>query len=476
MDPTLGDGAAFFNTTNNLEEYFSVADARAFDALGWDWLFSSVALDDFNLVSPPDGASIFALTPILDWSIATNATNYNVQLYFLAADYNSAEWVLLDEADTGVGTSYDVPSGLLERGRTYRWDVVAESPAGKRWSDVWYFTVAQLVPVPAPSPFLITNPPVSIDIAARNTAFTWELVDPELVSMYLVEIDTQATFQSPDLIKLAVFPPYPAPGEPLTELPPGLLRSGESYFCRVRAINGTGETFAGPVAAANFTVGSFPPEPFGLLYPGPGDRTPRDPRLQWQAAHDADNYDVEVASDSDFNDQVFSALEITGTDVKLPHGTLAPDTEYFWRARARNNAGTTRAEPLVQAFRTLPPRPGPFTLLDPPDDVILVSAAPILSFTGVTDPGGYFVVVDDDPDEGLSEVFAHTTDEFLALDPLPRGRLYHWSVTAYNAGGTRSGTPESSRFFIAAGDFDFNQDGARDLRDVAAYQRCYSVR
>jgi hypothetical protein len=94
-----------------------------------------------TLTSPVDGEIIWTTTPRLDWQ---DVTGYSVDYY----------WIEVCNAETGeqvVWTSsspsyYDVPSGTLNWGRTYRWHVTAHNPVDYGpWSEWRSFTVGDIV-------------------------------------------------------------------------------------------------------------------------------------------------------------------------------------------------------------------------------------------------------------------------------------------------------------------------------------------
>lgn len=59
--------------------------------------------------------------------------------------------------------------------------------------------------------------------------------------------------------------------------------------------------------------------------------------LEWNAVSDADTYEVQVSTESDFNSLVFERSDLTVTDVAI--GPLPDDAGYYWRVRAQNADG-----------------------------------------------------------------------------------------------------------------------------------------
>jgi hypothetical protein len=62
------------------------------------------------------------------------------------------------------------------------------------------------------------------------------------------------------------------------------------------------------------------------------------PTFSWQAASMANGYQLQVATDPGFNNQVVSATGLSGTSFTLL-SPLAPSTSYYWRVQAENNCG-----------------------------------------------------------------------------------------------------------------------------------------
>jgi uncharacterized protein YjdB len=59
--------------------------------------------------------------------------------------------------------------------------------------------------------------------------------------------------------------------------------------------------------------------------------------LSWEDSEFAQDYRVQLASDSQFTNIIFDQSEITGTSFPTPE--LSPLTQYFWRVRASNSEG-----------------------------------------------------------------------------------------------------------------------------------------
>ncbi|GFP29816.1 putative Ig domain-containing protein [Candidatus Hakubella thermalkaliphila] len=113
--------------------------------------------------SSPPGPRIDTLTPTLQWSAVPNADYY--ALGISVAPYGSGNLVYNPQRVSG--TSLTVPSGVLEPGKQYRWNMQAYNSAG--WSELSSILYFQTAPTPLQKP----SAPVSLGEAVDNTALSW---------------------------------------------------------------------------------------------------------------------------------------------------------------------------------------------------------------------------------------------------------------------------------------------------------------
>ena len=96
-----------------------------------------------TLISPPDGSTITTTTPTFTWNSVSTADYYG--LYISEPPYGPSHLVFDSEEDYGpiYGSSFtSLPSGILEDGVTYYWNMRAHNSAGwGGFSDSWHFTV-----------------------------------------------------------------------------------------------------------------------------------------------------------------------------------------------------------------------------------------------------------------------------------------------------------------------------------------------
>ena len=123
--------------------YWRVNATNVNGTSGWSsvWSFTTgdcggISVPDVpTLLSPSDGSTDTSCTPTLDWTDSAGATSYTVQLD-TETSYTSP---VVNESVSG--SSYTVPSGILDSYTTYYWRVNASNSAGTSgWSVVWSFT------------------------------------------------------------------------------------------------------------------------------------------------------------------------------------------------------------------------------------------------------------------------------------------------------------------------------------------------
>ena len=107
---------------------------------------------------------------------------------------------------------------------------------------------------------------------------------------------------------------------------------------------------------AGLTLSNDVPGPVTLSSPADGQAyVPVNPTLVWQPADQALEYDVEIATDADFANIVYSAtLEDVGHTVET---SLATSTPYYWHVRGTNTCGDGAFSPAFtfSTVELLPP-------------------------------------------------------------------------------------------------------------------------
>ncbi|MCW5980834.1 MAG: choice-of-anchor D domain-containing protein [Bryobacteraceae bacterium] len=202
------------------------------------------------------------------------------------------------------------------------------------------------------------------------------------------------------------------------------LTAGTTYYWQVVAKNGAGST-SSPVWS--FTTLAVPGAP-ALTAPANGATgVSVTPTLAWTAGSGATSYDVYWGTAPSPQN---IAPSFRGTSYLLTG--LFPETKYYWKVVARNEAGLTSSP--VWSFTT-PPPPGAPTLLSPTQGATGVSLTPTLNWTGggaATSHDVYFGKASSPP------LVTNTTATSYAPSGLAAGTRYYWKVVAKNGAGSKA--------------------------------------
>ena len=220
----------------------------------------------------------------------------------------------------------NVPSttiSFLEAGKVYYFRVAATNDVTEHFSTKGFYsgTVSALI---ATVPGAPTN--LSASSGVTEAYLSW--VAPsnnggQAISNYVVEYSTNASFASSFTATMAG-----------TSTTIGGLTNGATYYFRVRATNSVGTGANSPTASAYIANAPGAPTSFALNLSDMGAH------LTWAApASDGGapvlDYAVNYGTDPAFG--TFSTASTTATFLSL--GSLAPNTLYYFRVRARNTVG-----------------------------------------------------------------------------------------------------------------------------------------
>lgn len=182
-----------------------------------------------------------------------------------------------------------------------------------------------------------------------------------------------------------------------------------------------------------------------LVSPPDGDPgQPPDPTLEWAANGDAVDYLVEVATDDQFTDIVFSQTVADATTVEIDPPLAVNDT-YYWRVTANNGCGPGTPS-AVFSFSVLGPdlifANGFEELVDP--DIVL--SGPINHALGNTLAGTSInwisgEVIDDDPDPGYD----------INIYQNGSGLTIWWNYAPALSAGVASGSGSANLSVLASG-------------------------
>ena len=338
-----------------------------------------------TLVSPDEGESVSDTTPYLDWFTSAGGTvEYQVQVD------TSLAFSSLVVNDTTASTDYTTPT-LSED--TYFWRVRArdayENWSG--WSIVRNFTI-DITPPEAPT----LNTPQDDAILNNNLPLlTWFTVSEP--ALYVLQIDTEGTFTSPIVSQAGIMDTF---YQIISIL------SDNEYFWRVYALDAAGNIGSWS-SIRSFTVDTLGPNAPVLSSPGDSDAIiDTTPMILWTAVGDAEEYQLQIDTAG-----TFSLLEYNITTLDNFYSIISPlgGGMYFWRVRAKDQAGNWGSWSDVWSFTIDLVGPDAPTITEPIDDSVIDDKTPYISWTLIGDAVEYELELATEATFGASLVYTTTT-------------------------------------------------------------------
>ncbi len=156
------------------------------------------------------------------------------------------------------------------------------------------------------------------------------------------------------------------------------------------------------------------------------------PTLEWGSVSGAENYQVQVALDDQFNNLIVDS-SVQSTSMQI--SGLDYDTPYFWRVRAVNYTGNGMWSDTRQ-FRTKLRLPDKVTLLQPAyGDTIETDSVTLVWNTSQPEVDQYEVQVSLLDDFSITVLDTMVTDTTYLVTGLEDGQTYFWRVRAHNVSG-----------------------------------------
>lgn len=263
------------------------------------------------------------------------------------------------------------------------------------------------------------------NVAPVDITFAWDLV-PNADS-YQVQISKSATFSSGnitlnDLKNLSVI--YPQ------------LDSNSTYYWRVRGVrNGVSGAYSAARSFQTNTVSAVPGQPILLAPSSSEDSVDLSPILIWSKVPNAQTYDIQISTLSNFSSTVLNLNGILETSFQTPK--LLGNQKYFWRVRARNSNGSgtyslvgtfTTASTTIKTQAVVPIRPTNGVIINPVN--IRLEWKPV--------PGAesYRVQVSTVSNFSSNVVFRDGLETpFLDIPNLNSNTQYYWRVIGFNQAG-----------------------------------------
>lgn len=391
-----------------------------------DWMGDIQVLLDLDpptLTYPDDGATGISQTATLDWDAVSLADSYTLEI----SDNSGFSSTLVSESSITV-TEYTIPDNTLDEYSTYYWRVKSvNSDTESDWV-VRSFVTGSSAPPPLDDPTL-TNPDDAATDVDLTVTLDWD--DVTNADSYNLDISIYSDFSSTAVSQTGLTSSEYSLGS-------GDLNGGTTYYWRVQAENNSDQS---DWSSRSFTTvsGSGDLDAPVLTYPTDGatDIT-LTPTLTWDEVDEAEEYEIELSTESDFSSTVFSEDGLEDTEYAIGSGTLENGTTYFWRVKALNSDGESLWSDASFTTESLNPPPDAPVLVSPDDLATGVSMTPTMDWVDDTEAASWEIEISESSDFSSTELSEDgiTSSEYT-VDPgtLEYLTLYYWRVRAINVYG-----------------------------------------
>lgn len=397
------------------------------------------------LSAPANGATGVELTPLLNWNDVTGSTKYRVQVS-LASDFSTTQ---IDDSGI-VASEYQISSGILNSNTLYFWRAAVKgSSSWSSFSSPWSFTT-----IGVPQPVVLFSPLNNASAQELNINFIWYKAS-ELVSGVLLNAkDNNPAFKKTNSAKISLQGADAINGyrfeltadtvtfaglivdSTLTDTSKFVsgLTANTSYYWRVKAKNEIGWG-AYSLWWKFTTLNNVPPAAPVLISPANSAMNISvTPLLDWSDVSGSEKYRVQVSAFSNFSVLWIDDSGSVLSQFRVPNGVLAYNSAYFWRVKAKNNAGWGEYQVSPFRFFTLiTPPPSAPVLLSPANGAVGVLLNPMLDWNNVSGALKYRLQVSSMPDFStlLIDDSSLTNSEFnIPAGILGSSSTYYWKAAA----------------------------------------------
>ncbi len=379
-----------------------------------------------NLISPANGAVNVPLMPLLDWDTSFSSKTYELQL----ASDNSFTNLLIDSTNMD-STQIQVTAGKLLNNVTYYWRARGLNPAGYgQWSNVFHFATVVALPN---APTLLT-PVNNASNVSLTPFFDWDSASPAIY--YRLQVSADSTFSTVFAVNITglTFSSYTLVSPP--------LQSNTRYYWRVNATNFAGTSPWSSVFRFT-TIITIPQAPILLSPPNNSGNVSLTPTLDWTDDITAISYEVQLTTDSTFNNISVFDSSVTLSQLAVRSGLLVNLVKYFWRVRTTNSLGTGPWCSPWNFLTGLVPPAAP-VLIAPPNGDTDVSTILTFDWNDVFYAQSYRIQISQDSTFTMTLINAGplTISQYTNTgNPLDNNTLYYWRVNAANTAGTGNWSP-----------------------------------
>jgi len=351
------------------------------------------------------------LQPKLMWESVNGATSYRVQVS------TDADFINLVVNEQPVANTYLEPV-LNEGVTTHFWRVRGDDDHNVgEWSETRFFATTYETPE-------LTYPPNNAGGQERQVNFTWNKVHDDVT--YEIIVSQDRTF---DDEFMTIVEDDNVNGETFYFEMPGFY---QTYYWKVKANGAQGCISAW---SETFSFRTIIPSP-ELNYPENNQTDlPLSVVFLWENIADAKTYEINLATDPDFEDIVFGQVGVQTNSILARN--LQEHTDYYWRVNASNPDGTSEWSETFK-FTTGGQGPDKVKLEFPLKNAEKVplniaarwkEAALAESYTlQIAENENFFNPVVDE--SGILDLSYDLTTE-----PLENFKVYYWRVQAVNANG-----------------------------------------
>lgn len=372
-----------------------------------------------TLISPNMDAECISKATEFLWHAIPTARAYTLQISTVA-DFDDIVTSITGINDTTAIAN--VPSGLT----TYYWRVRGEDSRNiGDWSDQYHYnTTFNEVPLISPA----NNAPEACDL---TTTLKWTCEYPE--EEYIVQVSTSQNFSNDGRVSTDTVR--------ANTIDVNLPESNTIYYWRVGVLNALN---CNGMWSEVYSFHTKLQSPI-LTYPENGaDKISTTVNLEWESVPAAEKYDVQVATDAEFATAniVASYYKLSGTIASIMG--LNYETEYFWRARANGNGGTSNWSEVF-SFTTTGKSASTPELIYPAVGEVKVPLDVEFQWSAAEGAETYEIIVASDV--RLTNVVARESDiegTTYTLNGLKQYTTYYWTVAGVNQIGQSDFAPVRS--------------------------------